>query len=422
PRSGRARAGLLGLLLLGATGCSHFSVSPASDVFLEGKSGRGRLLLRGNLAIACVEGSPDEIGSQLGALAREPLRDLLSSWKRLSLLRDLLTSSPPEGHSPGAGVPEDHLHEVEAMALSADVDARDLLRANAAADSCACTAFAAFGPADGRARGPLVFGRNLDFAPSHVLGRSTLVLLVRPRGKRAFVSIGWPGFAAVSSGMNEAGLCAAILVNEGAGPRRAGTPLAFLVRRILEECSTVEEARALFRATRVASGHFVALADEKTSAIVSADAPDRFLEAGSLSCANGPLDPVCAVDTDERARALADLLEENAGKVDPAAARRILGAVCQPHENTHAIVFEPARRAISLARGTTFRPAALEAWERIDFRAAFERGSDPTVVALEPVSPFAHFREKTYEGRSIDERLSRALPSVPREAASSAER
>src|SRR5207245_687124 len=144
--------------------CSHFSVAPASSTFDEGTSGRGRLLLRGNLALACVAGSPAEIGSQLAALAGEPIREVVSSWRWLEVVRSWFTHGPPEGWSAERDVPEDHRLEIEAMASAADVSSEALLRANAAADACACTAFVASG-ADTR-DGSLLLGRNLDFAPS----------------------------------------------------------------------------------------------------------------------------------------------------------------------------------------------------------------------------------------------------------------
>src|SRR5437868_6461971 len=82
--------------------------------------------------------------------------------------------------------------------------------------------------------GPLLVGRNMDFAPANVLGTKTLVTVYRPHAEHAFVSVGWPGFAAVASGMNDEGLCALILINSGARKRGPGIPLGFAVRRILE--------------------------------------------------------------------------------------------------------------------------------------------------------------------------------------------
>src|SRR5581483_735075 len=149
---------------------------------------------------------------------------------------------------------------------------------------------------------PLLVGRNLDFAPANVLGPKTLVTLYRPQGQHAFVSIGWPGFAAVASGMNDQGLVAAILVNSAAKPRGEGVPLGFLVRRLLEECSTVAEARALFAASPPASGHYVLLADAKDALVVSRDAPERSLRGGLLACTNGQVDAGALVQLDARSR------------------------------------------------------------------------------------------------------------------------
>src|SRR5581483_1023626 len=163
---------------------------------------------------------------------------------------------------------------------------------------------------------PLLVGRNLDFAPANVLGPKTLVTLYRPQGQHAFVSIGWPGFAAVASGMNDQGLVAAILVNSAAKPRGEGVPLGFLVRRLLEECSTVAEARALF---------------------ASRDAPERSLRGGLLACTNGQVDAGALVQLDARSRRAWSLLRESQGAIDVEAMRQFLAATYLRLENTQSM-------------------------------------------------------------------------------------
>jgi hypothetical protein len=189
----RLRAALAALVLSFA-GCSHFAVAPASDAFEEGRHGRASLVLRDELAIATLGGTPEEIGEQLAALAGEPLLDLLATWRRLEVVRSLFTSTAPKGE---AVLPPDHLRELAAVASASSVALPDLVRANGVIDGCACTAFVASGA--WTRNGTLIFGRNLDFMPANVLGPATLVLVVHPTGKRAFASVAWPGFSAVAS-------------------------------------------------------------------------------------------------------------------------------------------------------------------------------------------------------------------------------
>ena len=99
--------------------------------------------------------------------------------------------------------------------------------------------------------GPLL-GRNLNFFTLGVLNKYSLVTVHRPRGKHAFASVGLPGIMGCLSGMNDAGLTLAVhQVNRAAdgsplfNPK--GMPYTMCFRRILEECTTIEEAEKLLR-------------------------------------------------------------------------------------------------------------------------------------------------------------------------------
>ena len=58
--------------------------------------------------------------------------------------------------------------------------------------------------------GPLL-GRNLDYPSLGYIHEYSLVTVYRPRGKHAFVSIGFPGLVGCLSGMNDAGLTVGVL-------------------------------------------------------------------------------------------------------------------------------------------------------------------------------------------------------------------
>ena len=99
-----------------------------------------------------------------------------------------------------------------------------------------------------------MFGRNLDFYTLGMLGKYSLVTVHRPKGKHAFVSIGFPGMFGVFVG-HERRRCLALAVHEVFFARDGsslfnpkGEPYTFCFRRILEECTTVAEAEKLLRA------------------------------------------------------------------------------------------------------------------------------------------------------------------------------
>lgn len=396
---------LLSLLL---AGCSHLLVTSPSSVYDEATVQGAHLVTREGLALVSVGGTPEDIGRQLGALVGEPMRTMHGEFF------ELVPPTPAQrAQALARAVPADHHRELQMLSLVADVPFEDALVANLVVDS-ACTAFVASGAAT--ASGELLFARNMDFPPAHLLGPGTLVLLVRPVGKKAFVSLGWPGITGVVTGMNEDGLCAAILVNFAghATETRGATPLPYVVREVLERCATVEEASAFLRASAPASGHFVMLADARTAAVVEPGAPDRLPVDCLLTCSNGEVAPEAGLQTDERARALGDLVDEHRGRLDLDLARSILGATYLDYINAQAVVFEPATRRVSIAVGTTLRPAALQDWVRLDLAQAFGAGgfelAEPE--ALDDVDAFPHYREHPYAGTSIARRYLAAVERI----------
>src|SRR5437764_1323359 len=100
------------------------------------------------------------------------------------------------------------------------------------------------------------------------------VLLARgdPDGKRAFASVTYPGMLGCVSGINDAGLAVADLTVTDAAdgsPKLdpGGVPYTLALRRVLEECATVEEAERLLRSLRRTVRQNVAVCDRTHGAV-----------------------------------------------------------------------------------------------------------------------------------------------------------
>ncbi len=122
------------------------------------------------------------------------------------------------------------------------------------------------------ATGGVLFGRNLDYPSMGYIHEHTLVTVYRPTGKHAFVSVGFPGLVGVLSGMNDAGLCLAVLEVYDAkdGEPRfdgQGVPYALCHRRLLEECTTIAEAKKLLESMPRTSLLNLAVADRTGTAV-----------------------------------------------------------------------------------------------------------------------------------------------------------
>ena len=99
------------------------------------------------------------------------------------------------------------------------------------------------------------------------------MVVYRPEKKLAFASVNFPGMLGVLSGINEKGLAVADLTVTEAKDGSAkldvsGIPYSLAMRRVLEECSTVEEAEKLVRSLKRTVRQNVAICDKKTAGVL----------------------------------------------------------------------------------------------------------------------------------------------------------
>jgi hypothetical protein len=373
----------------------------------------GAIQVRDGLVLADFAGTPTEIGAQAGTLLGAQLRPMLRLMMPAVLPRRL------DGTLPGlvAGIPDELRTELAAVAKAAGVDHGDLMATNVTVDAF-CSALvrgpsADFAQDHGRSRAhtgrPLRVARNMDFFPAEAIGSNTVLTVFRPAGRHAFVSVGWPGYAGVVSGMNAHGLVGCILLRHAAPPLgRPGTPppMACRVRQVLETCATVEEALAEF-SRPVASGHYLLLADATTAALAWHDR-DLGMQVHHLHqdwlCADNAERHRNGLALGERAVLLGRLalqcqMAADAGGTaasapgDAAWMRRTLTAVYQNGINAQAMLFEPATRTLQVATGTAVRPAATGTWRTLDLGRALDGdGLDTvTVDALPKGQILRHF-------------------------------
>jgi isopenicillin-N N-acyltransferase-like protein len=238
--------------------------------FPEAVSGPARLTYVNGLPVMFLQGTPEELGRQQAELVGATIAPMLGltrdvvkhhGYERVwplvtAMSRVLMRNAPPE-----------YRQELETFIETGRLDWDGLLVGNSLVElrrMGGCSSFLVL-PARSRT-GELIFGRNFDFPSFNVLDKYGCISVVRPQGKRAFVSIGYPGMIGVLSGMNDAGLAVATMdVNESADGAPifdpTGVPLALTYRRILEECATVEEAERLLKATKITTYMNLAVAD-----------------------------------------------------------------------------------------------------------------------------------------------------------------
>jgi predicted exporter len=103
-----------------------------------------------------------------------------------------------------------------------------------------CTGFVAGG---GRSSdGHWWMGRNWDFGGGRIFDEDKAVIYVEREGAIPFVHVAILGLSGVVSGVNEEGIAVTVLAGASDAPIRMATPMIFLVRQILEEARSIDDA------------------------------------------------------------------------------------------------------------------------------------------------------------------------------------
>jgi isopenicillin-N N-acyltransferase like protein len=343
----------------------------------EGRSGTGELKYVNGLPVLTVGGTPEEIGTAIGALALSPARRMqeyphdLARHFHAGGLWGLLVRA---GQRMVERFPDDYRVELETLAKAGYAKRDNIVAGNTLFDvkKFLCCSALLVEPERSGTGGPLL-GRNLDYPSLGYAHDYSLVTVYRPAGaKHAFASIGFPGLVGCLSGMNDAGLAVAVLevFQVKAGRKRfdsAGLPYALCYRRLLEECATVAEAEALLAKMKRTTITNLVVADRERVAVFEITPRHvvvRPPEAGTCVCTNhfcsATLRPRTSVNlfaTNDRYRAL-DTARSSRDVLGVADLQHALHAASMKSSTMQTMVFEPAELRLHLAIGTCPSSAA----------------------------------------------------------------
>jgi isopenicillin-N N-acyltransferase like protein len=349
----------------------------------EGRHGHAELKFIGGIPLLTVQGAPEEIGEAAGVLALRPGRrmaDYPDDLLREYWLRPMRSPMLQIGRRLVRRFPADYRREMDAMYAAAGLDHDRAVLGNTFYDVkkvafCSALLVTTERSTEG---GPLL-GRNLDYPPLGYAHEFSLVTVYRPRGsKHTFASIGFPGMVGCLSGMNDAGLTIAVMeaYQVSLGNKRlnlGGTPFALCFRRLLEECSTIEDACSLLKKMTRTGLNSLVVADRNSVAVFEIT-PERVV-------VRGPRDGACICTNHFcskllRPRVILNLFKtrDHFAALERVAGQRTEFGVRELHAALHSVsdenltmqtmIFEPRALRLHLAIGTV--PASAGAMSAID--------------------------------------------------------
>jgi hypothetical protein len=244
--------------------------------FPEATHGKGKLQYINDLPVLVVEGTPEEIGEQIGILAVKPAPQILNIFHEFLKLRGLEKAWPwlvKIANLMAAQFPPDHAKEMEAAAKASGFGRDEGIVLHTVYDIAKLSGCSTlYAEPDRSATGTLLLGHNLDFYAIDNVHEFSLVVVYRPKGKHAFASVTFPGMFGCMSAINDVGLC--LVTNEVTAANDGspkfdpkGVPFVLAFRRIMEECTTVDEAEKFVRALHRTSTINLTVCDKKEGRI-----------------------------------------------------------------------------------------------------------------------------------------------------------
>ena len=129
---------------------------------------------------------------------------------------------------------------------------------------------------DYTADGHLIMGRTFDFDVARSFDTNKVVYYVDPVKGHDFIFVAWPGMIGVVSGINEHKLAVTINAAHSDDSRTIGTPVALVVREIMQYAKTLEEAVDIIQESTTFVNESFLIADGKSGrAVVVEKSPRR---------------------------------------------------------------------------------------------------------------------------------------------------
>jgi len=247
--------------------------------------GRSWLARDGRLWHLHLEGSPEEIGAAQGRLTARLFRDLdahvqelleqrygvvVESWAAAMLMRwdyraadrQLRPDHRTELAALAAAIPEARAGRIESYHLLFLYQCFQELAQRLDDAVVEGSMFAAHKPSSvADEEGNLIIGRTLRFDLGRDYEPERVVTFYYPDGKYPFVSVGWPGLMGVVTGINARGLFVALNPARTDDPLESGSPLSLVLRQVLEEADTLDQAVEILRAAQLRTAGIVLIGD-----------------------------------------------------------------------------------------------------------------------------------------------------------------
>jgi hypothetical protein len=352
----------------------------APSKMLTNPSQRGKTVAHGELRwiegqrVVLLEGSPEEIGRAHAELLTSEARACIDSVLYTFGTAQTIRSGRWFRHDLDSAyarlsshIPERHRAETRAMGRALGLDEQLVDALNVFPEMFHCSGFAVFGTAT--SDGKLYHGRVLDYMTTIGLQDAATTFVVKADGQIPFVNVGYAGFTGSVSGMNAQAISLGEMGGGGEG-KWDGVPMSTLMRRALEECTTLDEVIDLWSNNPRTCEYFYVFADGKTNRAVGVAAlPEsiEFIQPGQSDprLGDGIKDAV-VLSAGSRLEKLRQRVQEKHGQIDATIGKWLMNRPVAMQSNLHNVLFVPEDGVLYVANADHQHPAAERPYVRLD--------------------------------------------------------
>jgi hypothetical protein len=230
------------------------------------QQGQGYLESKEDQYVLHLKGTPYERGFQHGFLLKEQIQRNIATY-----IDTAQTKSPVMGRAEEfiknipvlmSFVPVHFKEEMQGLAEGAEIPIEKIVALNLFPEMFHCSGITVFGNAS--KNGELYHARVLDYSVGKNLQSTAVLQVVEPAKGIAYLNVSYAGFIGSITGMN----CEKIAIGEIGGLGYGswqGMPMAFLLREILENASSIEEVKSILQASPRTCEYYYIFSDGKTN-------------------------------------------------------------------------------------------------------------------------------------------------------------
>ncbi len=327
-------------------------------------------LLDGERQVLILKGTPEEMGKAHGVLMKDQIQQM---YMRILLvaagyyvkqhdsffvrIKEIQKRTKPY-------IPDRFFAEGQALAKGSGMDLAKIDQINSFPELFHCSGVAVRGKAtlDGKVR----HVRVLDYMRDIGLQKFATLIVYLPHNLNCWASVSYPGFIGTVTAMNREGVAMGEMGGRGEG-KWDGLPMAFLMRRVMEECKTVSEALMLMKSGPLTCDYYYILSDRYGSmaaveAIAKSEKPVLSLKPGEADPRlPGALEDIVYISNPgKHADTLYQQLKKYYGRIDSKTFRDIIKCPVAASSNLHNAIFEPESLNIFFAEAGVDTPACDE--------------------------------------------------------------